>query len=373
MRHFALICLAVSGCFYADPINQRPSLDIQQTDSNPVYRGSMVTLKGIANDPEDDFVSFQWRGYACTDQTYCDEAPFYTGILETARFTVPSQRVVDVDGDGMLDPVPVEAVLVLLEGKDDYGATARPIQQLVIPVGDHPPDLELRKDSRHGYVVGTEINIYAKVGDVDDGPNNPVLSWQVYSPTSNPPYMIEDTTVEPDGDPTHVQYGKKFKPEGEGEWIVEVTATDSLLVATTKTVMMIVGPDMPPCLAQLSPLVATNPALPISEATWFQVTVVKDDLNPFPTVPDDPVLGPASFTWSLTLPNTTTRIPLTGITSNRVALDPANYAPGDVLELRVEVQDRISRSLTGCGDAATCSLTSDTTCLQRQTWRVEVR
>ena len=59
----------------------------------------------------------------------------------------------------------------VLEGQDSYGATANPIQQLVIPVSNHAPTLELRKDSRYGYVVVAPINIYAKVGDADDSPD----------------------------------------------------------------------------------------------------------------------------------------------------------------------------------------------------------
>ena len=159
----------VAGCVYVDPINQRPSLDIEREGGDEVFRGDEVKLHGVANDPEEQLVFFQWRGYACRDATEdasgarpnCDAVPFYTEILQDARLVVPLSRV-DV-------AEPVQQVLVLLEGQDDYGATAKPIQQLVIPISNRGPDLAMRKDSRYGYVVNTGMNIYAKIGDSDDG------------------------------------------------------------------------------------------------------------------------------------------------------------------------------------------------------------
>lgn len=370
---FALIGMVLSGCFYTDEINQRPSLDIQQVSSATVYRGDQIVLRAVANDPENNFVFFSWRAYACTDDgsvdfADCDQAPFPggEGSNDKFQFDVPIRRL-------DIDDVPT-AVLVLLEGQDEYGATARPVQQLVVGVSDHPPDLTMRKDSRYGYVQDTPVNIFASVGDPDDGPQDVTLMWEVFSPTSNPPYELVDLVVTPDGDLTHDTFGKTFTPKGLGTWEIRVTATDHLGTATTQSEMMIVTPDQPPCLSQLSPLVAVAPsALPISEPTLFQVLVVTDDLNPYPAVPDDPFLQiAATFTWSIKPPGATSRQILSGITGNHVALDPANYQPGDIIELRVEVHDRIARTIT-CGDDASCSIASLPTCLQRQTWRVEVR
>lgn len=365
VTRFALICVAVSGCFYADPINQRPSLDIRQTSTDSVYRGDEVTVEAIANDPEGHFVVFSWRAYLCTDELDCDEAPFVGGQNRELTFTVPSVRN-DL-------PVPVEAVHIWLAGTDDYGATARPAQQLWITVADRAPTLELGKDSRYGYVVSTPINVYAKVGDPDDGPNDPQLEWRVYTPTNQPPFVFTDLSVPADpDDPHHVQYGKTFTPEGIGDWTIEVVATDRLGESTKQTVMVTVGTDNPPCLRTLSPVVAQSPAaLPMSEPTLFQVHVVTDDLDPYPTV-NDAVLGTTRFTWSLLAPGET-RQELPAVTGNRLALDPASYQPGDIVEVRVEIADRKATAITCADGVATCSVIADNNCLQRQTWRVEVR
>ncbi len=268
---------------------------------------------------------------------------------------------------------PVEAVHVWLEGVDDYGAIARPAQQLWIPVSDRAPTLDLAKDSRYGFIVTKPISLYAKVGDPDDGRDDPQLTWQVFTPTNQPAFDFVDLQVPVDPkDPSHIQYGKTFTPKGVGDWTIEVVATDSLGEATMQSLMVSVNADSPPCLRTLSPVVAVSPAaLPVSEPTLFQVHVVADDLDPFPTV-NDPELGTTKFKWSVLAPGGTRQL-LPAITGNQLALDPASYQLGDIVEVRVEIADRNATAITCADGSATCSVISDNNCIQRQTWRVEVR
>lgn len=375
----------VSGCIIAEPINQRPSLDIERQDAGEVFRGDTVKLRAIANDPEFQYVHFQWRAYLCTTASLtleeCDKAPFYTDIREDAEFIVPAKRADE--------NVAVEQVLVLLEGQDSYGATANPIQQLVITVSDHAPDVVLRKDSRYGYVVNVPLNVYAKIGDADDDKREVELTWKVYTPMSQPGYVLEDIDVQQDmADPNHLQVGKRFTPKGVGDWEIEVTATDAIARAclaaggtdcavTVERITITVVPDHAPCLSLWAPIAPpVGATYPMTDKTLFQINVVQDDLDPYPRNPDDPVLDVTSFAWSLLPPGASTRQSL-GVTSNHVSLDPNSYAPGDVLELRVEIADRemiANGTQVNCSDASpTCSIISDNNCLQRLTWRVEVR
>lgn len=371
MTRCAVIALAASGCFYTEAINQRPSIDIRQLSSAEVYRGETVQLQAVASDPQNELVYFQWRAYLCTDATHpitsCDGAPFYTEILPDAHFMVPAVR-----DDGM---TPVRSILVDLEGTNALGATAKPVQQLVIPIADHAPTVAVRQDSRHGYVIGIPIDLYAKVGDADDGPANVTVDWVVYPPGAAT-YTLDDLTVPPDpNDPQHLQYGKTFTPMGLGGWDIAVNGTDPLGVqAAPGTLHIPVVPDHAPCLEQWAPITApAGQTLPISDPTLFEVLVVQDDLDVYPPQPSDPVLGVTTFAWSLEPPGGTTHQPLAGATGNQVALDPATYRPGDIVELRVEIQDR-QQIPVSCADAmATCSVIADQTCLQRLTWRVEIR
>ena len=368
MCRFALVATLLTGCFYVDRINQRPSIAIEQSSSDVVYRGSTVSLRAVSDDPEEHVVFYQWRAYACTDArdfATCDAVPFYSGVLESAQFEVGFVR-----NDAAL---PVESILVYLEAEDDYGAIARPRQELIIPVANQPPGLTLTMSSSYDYVVDTPVLLAAKVSDLDDGADSTQLAWTVYSPMGQQPVPLAARAIPDDNDPMTVQEGKTFTPPGTGRWEIEVTATDPLGSVTTDSFIIDVVDDQAPCLAQYSPITApAGSALPLTEATLFQVSVVTDVLDPYPTVPGDAIRGTTEFAWSIKQPGASTRTPL-AVTGNGVAIDPGNYEPGDIVELRVEIADRISRTLTCADSQPTCSVTSSDTCIQRQTWRMEVR
>ncbi len=366
----ATTLLPLVGCFYTAEINQRPGIKIVQTSDDLAYRGSNVSLYAEEDDPEGHVVYKQWRAYACTDATLpdnagCDFAPFETEDGPMLAFVVPSKTA---DTSAV-----VQTVRVVLEAQDDFGAIARPNQELLIPIANHAPDLELSMRARYGYVANTALDLFAKVGDSDDGPaSTEPLVWTVFSPMNQPGHTLTELAV-PDDDPTnYLQFGKRFTPQGIGEWTVEVTATDPLGAETKKSLVINVVPDGAPCLAQWAPITApAGNALLLTEPTLFRINVVTDDLDPFPTVPGDAELGTTSFSWSIKH-GSGSRASV-NVTSNQASLDPANYQPGDIVELRVEIEDRNATPIN-CADASpTCSVISNNACIQRLTWRVEVR
>jgi len=363
---------ASAGCFYVDPINQRPSLDIRPMSSDPVYRGGTVAFTAIASDPEQQVVAFQWRAYVCTDATSiddCDPGPIFTGVEPTASFLVPPFRV-DPDGDGPLAGRPVESLRVVLEGRDDRGAAAKPAQELILPVLNHPPDVQLRVVSSHGAVVTTPIDVYARYGDADDTPGNVTLEWTAFSPSQVPDTLI-DVAVPPDaGDPAHLQQGKRFTPAVTGNWDIRVVATDKLGTRAEEHLTVTVADDAPPCLDAWQPL-AGPAATPITEPTLFQVIHVRDDLDAYPRTGTESFVGETVFEWSIKV-GAGARQPLANAVSS-LAFDPQAYEPGTIVELRVQIFDRRGTAITCADDAQTCSVISQPTCIQRQTWRVEAR
>lgn len=373
MSRLWVLCALVSGCIYADPINQRPSVGIQRIEpTDEIYRGSPVILHANYNDPEGQTVWFGWRAYACSRDgadgpLQCDHDPFFTGVLEDADFIVPSMR-----DDGV---TPVANVQIYLQGQDDYGATSKPTQELLLNISNDDPLVVMRKDSRYGYVVDTDINIYAAVSDADDGAVVQQLTWTVFSPEPQAMHELEDIAVDQDPDhPEQHQIGKRFKPNDVGDWEIQLEAKDPLGATFTDSVMITVVPDSPPCIAQVAPIAApAGTALPLTEPKLFQVNIVTDDLDPFPTT-TDPVLDTTAFRWSILPPGASAWQSLAA-TGNAVPLDPTNYAPGDIVDLRVEIADRkmiLNNTPISCADSApTCSVIS-TSCIQRLTWRVEV-
>ncbi len=377
MSRFALLLALVPvagglvpGCFYADPINQRPSIAIENLSAEVVHRGDTVQLRANYNDPDGHYVKFQWRAYACTDATNfdaCDDVPFADSIVGSFELVVPKKRV-DLD-------VPVESLWIVLEAKDELGATARPAQELVIPVANAAPTVVLDKSSRYKYIAGTPIKVLAKLSDIDDGKDAIApLVWEVF-----PPAQLSYTLTDLDlsnlpPDLTYLHVGKVLTASGPGEWMIRVTAADALGATTTETISIPVEIDGPPCLAQLSPIVPTDgAALPITAPTLFRVPVVIDALDIFPPQPEDTVLGTTRFQWSLQGPTGGSHVAITGAEGNSYALDPASYQLGDILELRVEIFDRHLTPIPCIDSEQTCSVISQPTCIQRQTWRVEVR
>jgi hypothetical protein len=371
IHHVRLLPLALllTGCFYTDPINQRPSADIQQESSVAPFRGDFVDLTAVATDPENQQVDFSWRVYACTDATAagdCDAVPFLTGLLTDFTFQIPVMRV-DV-------AKAVESLLVIMEATDELGAVAKPDQQLVIPVADHPPNLMLSASSRFGYVTNTPIQVFAQYGDVDDGAASTTIEWKVFTPMQPDTFVLADPPSPVVQDPASPDLlaEKVLTPDGVGDWSIEVTATDPLGAITTQTLPITVTTDQPPCLEQWQPIAPFDgtSVLPITEPTLFQIPVVVDDLDVYPPL-GDPILGVATFAWSILPPGASVRQPLAN-TGNSVDFDPATYRPGDIVELRVDISDRVPRAT--CTDSdLTCALnTSLPTCYQRMTWRVEV-
>jgi len=366
----------VSGCLYSDPINQRPSVTIEGEPTDVVHRADHLTLSAQAEDPDGHYIRFQWRAYACAGavaEDGCDTYPFADGLLETFELDVPVRLEDDV--------TPVTLLRVVLQAKDELGATARPEEELLLPVANRAPTLELDRSSRYSFIKVSPINVYAKVSDVDDGAaaiEATDVEWKVYGPpladTTNA--LIELTIPDDPEDPDHRQFGRVFTANVEGEWTIEVTARDPLGATTTVATMITVSPGTPPCLAQVQPIVPPVGALlPITDPTLFQVPVVVDDLDVYPPQAGDPFLGTADFKWYVQAPGQSAHVEVPGATGNSYAVDPASYTPGDLLEVRVEIYDRDPDTLVNCAlTDATCAVnTSTPSCIQRQTWRVEVR
>lgn len=364
---------ASAGCFYVEPINQRPSLDIQQRSVEAVFRGDTITLEAVASDPERHVVAFQWRAYACTDAIQieqCDLDPLLTGVEPEFTFTVPAFRA-DPDGDGPEAARPVESVRVVLEGRDDHGAAARPDQVLTLPVRNREPTLRLVLVSTHGAVGGVPLDVFAEYGDADDTAANVTLAWVAFSPTQAPA-ALDAIPAEPGGDPKLQRQARRFTPAPQeiGSWDVQVTATDPLGGQARANLTIAVADDAPPCLDAWAPAATAQPA-PITEPTVFRAIQVRDDLDAYPRTSSASFVGEPAFVWSMKI-GAGPRQVLSNPTS-ALAFDPGAYPPGTLAQLRVEIFDRNAAPIT-CADAApTCSVTPQPTCIQRQTWHVEAR
>jgi hypothetical protein len=374
----------MSGCFYLDPVNRRPKYQrierqcdagepVQpcDTDLQDVHRGDSVKLKVIFTDPDSELSesAFRWKVSACDSSlALCDSHPLYEGTDTIAPFTV--RKTLESTGG------PVQRVAIELELFDDRGASSTVFPVLTVNDG---PTLGVSRSART-YTVGAPIKMFATYGDPDDGPagappSNIQLVWTPITPDGrSPPALIDLDVPQNPADPGHITAGEELIPNEVGAWDVRVTATNSHSKATEKHLQFMVAADRPPCLAQWAPIVPPDGVtLPILAPTVFQVSLVDDDLDPYPAVPGEPLFGTTAFEWSILPPGATARQRLLNATGNAIDFDPRAFTAGDVVELRVEIFDRIGGRLTCADDEPVCSAGATSSCNERQTWRVEIR
>src|SRR3569623_236420 len=108
-----LLATVLTGCFYTDPIKQRPSVSIHHTDA--VSRVAMdVELTAVTIYPDGDSVAVGWRAYACNG-TAGDAQEFLSGI--DTSFRLPLVPFTNAAGTSY------DTLEIRLEGRDALGAT----------------------------------------------------------------------------------------------------------------------------------------------------------------------------------------------------------------------------------------------------------
>jgi hypothetical protein len=350
-------CLVATGCFYIDPINRGPSVSIVAPTA-PIERGKPVTFTQMFGDPEQKPGTFQWNVSLCDTVVAnigerCDD-PFISPEGAVLVFDVPRLRADRVTPSTVLD--------VSLDARDDRGANVH--HESVFMIRDSAPEIAFSRSATHS--VGAPIDVKARYGDADDDLGKLTVTWAASSPRGA--YALADLPATPD-DAGHVTERKRLIPDAPGDWHVVLTVADHTNAPVVHDELIPVTPDGPPCLAQWQPIVPPSDAtLPVGDKTVFQVPLVEDDLDAYPPDTSDPLFGTARFAWSVRAPGDAARRPIGS--GNSVDFDPRGFTPGDVVEVRVEVFDRHAAPIA-CGDGApTCG---EPACLQRQTWRVEVR
>jgi hypothetical protein len=370
VRFLAILGLLLGGCIYVDPVVDRPLVTVHLVGQvQTPYRGEMVTVAAqFLEDGREG--TYDWSVLACAGFDAVRSAGFDCAatVFDTSR-----ERMWTFEVPRFVGGTAVESIIVQLEARDDRGVLALGGIQ-TFAIADRPPALLLRKDA-HTFTVDAPIQVFARYSDPDDSAEAVSLDWKVFSPSTQPAFELDEPAgKEPGDEPGALTVSRRFVPHGAGEWSIAVTARDPLGEATEVTIPIVVAEDQPPCLAQWQPIAPpAGASLPVTAPTVLQVSQVRDDLDSHPQVTSDPVFGGPEFAWSILRPGASVREPLVGATGNSIDFDPRAFTPGDLVELRVEIFDRKRTAIPCADDAPTCSVISQPTCLQRLTWRLEVR
>jgi len=332
-----VVALLLAGCFYIDPINTAPTAMIQLFPSGPYHfndTSSTTTFTVVAVDPDGDAMTFEW---------HCTECVPNVGTSPMYRVTFATHG----------------SVQVRLIVKDSHGAEDTSL--VPITITDRAPTVDIMVLNTNSnldgtYTVTKSILVTADAKD-PDGDQLTTRAIVHPPPTSD----ANDMQFFSSGDSVWT-----LVPDVPGHWTVEVTASDAFGGSTTKTQPIEVVPDQPPCLAITVPDANSDGrylVLRDDGPRRFAVASVTDDLDTFP--------GQIRLSWSLG-PSGTLPAPVAGHDFPDFTIDPADYLPGDVLELRVEVADRVARTLPCVAEQPRCSIGGND-CFQRETWEVEIR
>jgi hypothetical protein len=367
----------MAGCFFGGGINEEPVAEIERTASGTVFRGADVSFRANKSlDPDGDTLTVDWAARACAaGGDVCDQMTVREvggrSLGEVFTVVVPPNRN-DVDGNG--DSLQIEALRVEIRVEDPSGAQSTAF--VVVDVVNQAPTVTVTDQGYQppqggGYPIGVEIELIARGTDGDD--DVLVYDWElVERPMGSVPEFGPITL--PMADSAH-----RLLADIPGQYDIEVTVTDPLGLSDTTQKTVYVEADRPPCIRSTDPFATTDGNYIVDTGEppkRFAVGSVEDDLDYYPAPSDtlEGLLGEAEFTWFISSPATS--YAWTEIVNHEVAdylVDPAAYDPGDILELRVEVDDRIGRDIVCDPALPTCAIGTDTECLQRVTWGVEIR
>lgn len=350
--------LAATACFYSSPINARPVAEIDNLAPATLHKGDWVTLSARKSfDPDYEPLAFAWQAVSCRSTTDCPD-PLASGTETEFSFAVPDKRLVMV-GLTVTDP-----------------SGARHAAQLALPVSNRAPAIRMQlvdsfATERGEYTVGRLVSFVAGAeaveGAVDPDGDEVTWSWRVDPPPgSNPDARAFETPSDTTG---------RLRPDLPGPYTVTASVDDRDGGLDEASVTFYAAADEPPCIVATEPPATVLARYPLSRGgplRRFAVATALDDLDPFPvaTGTADADLGRLAFRWRVVIEGGAER-ELVGHDLAELTLSGAGYFPGDRLEVRVDISDRVVRAT--CPDGTpTCSLRGDS-CFQRVSWALEVR
>ncbi len=326
-------------------------------------RGSVAASARRSSDSESGSLDCAWTArFQLHDGGACPpDVQSRHSCIDDFVLTLPAG-----DAPGGHDPVEVR-----LEVTDQDGARSTDVETIV--PGNRPPTITVQAPplgSALNHVLGFPIEVSAEIVD-EDGDPVAAVDWELVKPRGAGTGVVLEPL-----DEAGTTY--RFTPDVSDVWHVLVTADDGFDGGqSTADKAIEVDDDQPPCIGTTEPAAGQAGRFVIERADGartFSVLTVVDDLDPYPLpVTAEPFLGESEFAWQMASPDTGGQlVPVAGATAAELTIDPTGYAPGDLIDLRVEVADRRERVLPCDPSEPTCSATGDS-CAQRLSWGVEIR
>ncbi len=340
-----MCCGVLAGCLL-DAVNQPPATPVIEGPTT-LSRNEKGLFTVAATDPDGHALSIVWG----RQEGPCPQSLAPLGDGEWVGPSYP------------LTPTALGSLCVWVTVRDPQGATATGFAN--VKVENASPVAVFAGPAAQ---TTTEMALYSELrisgeASFDPDPDDTLVSfqWAVAAPNQAPQPAL------PCADSPA---GKVlcFRPTTHGLHTITLVVADTVGLAGTATMQIMVLPDRPPCLRDTE----QNTSLRLrrfDEAVAFGVAV-DDDGDPFPPRVNEPSF--LRFVWyvrHVTSPDAPW-LPLVQFDQSAAfRLAPSAFSQGDEVQVRVEVFDRVHK------DALDCSLErelceSAAGCSQRRTWTV---
>jgi hypothetical protein len=331
-------CLLDTG-----PINMPPTVQVDNL-AESLYRGKDVTFTATIHDPDQSTDSLDVTWYVGTD-TNCDTAAI------SALGSCKSQPSND---QCLYTPQVLASVCVVVQVKDQYGASAE--ARRAFNVQDQPPTAVIERKSPASTDATLPLSsnlVFSASSSTDPDPGDKeslTYAWTVTQPDGTK--LSENTVL------------CSFIAASPGTYHVQLIVTDSSMVdSAPAAVDVVIDQDQPPCIVGFAPQDPNTILFP-EQSNSFVVTSVADDVDPYP----GSTSGTFTWSWRRGTSGDFTRVS-NPQPPNRLDFGPDLFVTGDVIQVRVKYQDRISRNFSTCDqNADRCELKAGSGCAQWVTW-----
>ncbi len=361
---FTIYLAAIPGCLLSEPINVEPTITI--TGPQALHRGETPTFVAVPTDSDStvDSLRVDWgRGAICPT-------------------TIDLAKTAPVQGRGLnfslkdltLGPVCVWAVVT-----DAHGASA--FSTLNAKVENRVPVAQIALPATVGSAknsLPTElmVSLYTMVrlsgaGSRDPDPGDKLsFQWSVTDPLG----QVARPLRCPEGSNPEVELC--FSADSPGVYVVTLLVLDGNDAPSEPALFRVqVRKDGPPCIVpeQTRPRVTLDRLIKRpGEIVKLEVGQVQDDGDPSPPAPGQATRS--SFVWSFRPGKSGDFQRLGGVSLNFFQLSD-DFRSGDIVQVRVEYEDRINREqeLAACRkrDVLLCAVEPMSACYQAVTWTVE--
>jgi hypothetical protein len=158
-----------------------------------------------------------------------------------------------------------------------------------------------------------------------------------------------------------------------GDYTIDLIVTDARQHHASATRKLTVNPDAPPCITQTAPQFGLPKFVRDPNDLMLEVDAVTDDGDPYPFVAGAQNL---EFEWSWWPEGSFEQRLVRPDHKHPQAEFNGVFHPGDQINIRVKVTDRVDRKLAfdACApEAATCAVGSRKDCYQWVTWKFDLR